>query len=191
MENLEKLTKLSKRDILVSAGNFAKDKFQRYLGPEVIGTITAYGTALAAKYGFDIDNALVLGYIGAMGENLGFYGTVIPRQIMRDKREANAKGETYGRKGLQLTATKLALEFGIPELTDTPIIRPLAMSLGEKTLGTSWGIGVGKIVADALFYLQAGIIHELVKRNPEKLGDGSLSFLARRYIREPLQRRLR
>ncbi|HLC53832.1 MAG TPA: hypothetical protein VJK03_04790 [Candidatus Nanoarchaeia archaeon] len=177
--------------ILGEAKQIAKDKFKRYLIPEIVGTATAYGSVILAQHGFDINNPIAIGYIGAMGENLGFYGTAVPRQMFRDYRDAKEQGKPYGVQGIQGTLVRLLLEFGIPELTDTPIVRPAAMGAGEHLLGTTIGVGAGKIAADAAFYLQAGTVHEFIKRYPEYLGDGSLSFLARKYIKEPLTRRMR
>jgi hypothetical protein len=105
-----------------------------------------------------------VGYAGAIGENVGFYCTIVPLQLIADRRLAMTGGEVYG--GLQLwnTARDLLLEFGPAELLDSLVVRPFAMGLGVRMLGSTVGVLVGKLVADVTFYLPVILTYESRRR---------------------------
>jgi hypothetical protein len=137
----------------------------RYGVAEVLGTAGALG---GAELGFALSGNIVVGaYAGALGENLGFYGTMIWRLWRRARR---AQPELAAVATLLDVSRTLVLEFGPAELLDTGIIRPLAMGLGMEALGRFWGALAGKLVGDALFYIPVIASYELRRwRNPEQL----------------------
>jgi hypothetical protein len=118
--------------------------FKRYGPPEVAGTILAVGGLHAAHVlGF---SEVTAAYIGAMAENIGFYGVVLIREL-RDHAPRGA-------------LTRMLVEFGPAEVLDTFVIRPLAMGLGAHWLGDLAGALLGKLLADVLFYIPVIVTYE-------------------------------
>jgi hypothetical protein len=134
----------------------------RYGPAEVIGT----GCALLGAYlvhaltGSDIAAA----YGGTLGENLGFYGVMIGRDVRADYRRHRGHGLVYGARQWLQTASNLMLEFGFAEVLDSALIRPLAMATGTHYLGRGWGVPAGKLVADLIFYVPVIGSYELRRR---------------------------
>lgn len=132
---------------------------RRYGVAELAGTCTALagawlvqrlgGTAVAAAYG------------GSLGENVGFYGTIVLREYVAERRLASAAGHAFGARGALRTAGALLLEFGPAELLDSLLLRPLAMGVGTRQLGWTLGVVAGKLAADVTFYLPVILTYEL------------------------------
>ena len=137
----------------------AAEWVKRYGVAEMAGLCTAVAGSFAARAltGSEIAAA----YGGAMGENLGYYGVVIGREVVQDRRAANASGRRYGLVGAGCTARNLILEFGVAEVLDSSLLRPLAMALGVRFFGRGLGIVVGKLAADLTFYVPVICAYEL------------------------------
>jgi len=131
----------------------------RYGVAEVAGLCTAIAGSFAARAltGSEIAAA----YGGAMGENLGYYGVMIGREVMHDRHAAHEADRHYGVPGAARTARNLVFEFGIAEVLDSTVLRPLAMGLGVRFFGRSLGVVVGKLAADVTFYVPVICAYEL------------------------------
>jgi hypothetical protein len=137
--------------VVTNTGSRAAIWLKRYGLAELLGTAGALlAAALANAAGLSL---VAVGYAGAIGENVGFYGTILLRQVAADRRLAAATGQAYGDARLWVTARELLLEFGPAELLDSLVVRPLAMGLGVRLLGQGTGIVVGKLAADVTFYV--------------------------------------
>jgi pSer/pThr/pTyr-binding forkhead associated (FHA) protein len=110
------------------------------------------GSAIAAAYG------------GAIGESLGFYGSLVIREMITEAYFAGARRAPYGAPEMMRTWRGLLLEFGPAELLDTGLLRPLAMGACTTLLGWGPGILVGKLVADLAFYLPVIWVYERRRR---------------------------
>lgn len=132
---------------------------ERYGVAEVAGLCTAVvgSFAVRALTGSEIAAA----YGGAMGENVGYYGVIIGREVVRDRRAAFALNRSYGLFGAGRTARNLLFEFGLAELLDSTVLRPLAMGLGVRYFGRALGVVVGKFAADVTFYVPVICAYEL------------------------------
>jgi hypothetical protein len=108
----------------------------------------ATGSVVAAAYG------------GALGEAIGFYGSLVIREMIEEAYFAGARRAPYGAAQMIRTWRGLLLEFGPAELLDTGVIRPLMMALFTGLLGWGPGIVVGKVVADVAFYLPVIYVYE-------------------------------
>jgi hypothetical protein len=120
---------------------------RRYVLPEVVGTVVAVavawllhrlsGSAYAAAWG------------GSLAEMVGYYGVVLWRDAAANRRAGAGRLRTMARL---LPAT--FVEFGPAELLDTLLVRPAFMYAGPAVLGVheAFGILVGKLAADVLFY---------------------------------------
>lgn len=140
----------------------------RYGVAEIAGLCTAIAGSLAAR--ILTGSEIAAAYGGSLGENLGYYGIIIGREIAHDRRAAFALGLRYGFVGAGRTARNLVLEFGIAEALDSTILRPLAMALGVRFLGRGFGIVVGKLAADVTFYVPVICAYEL-RRHLARAGE--------------------
>jgi len=134
----------------------------RYGPAEVVGT----GGALLGAYLVHAltRSEIAAAYGGTIGENLGFYGVMIGREVRADYRRHRGQGLGYGVRQWLQTASNLMLEFGLAEVLDSALIRPLAMGAGTHYLGRGWGVPAGKVVADLIFYVPVIIAYELRRR---------------------------
>lgn len=129
----------------------------RYGWAEVAGIVTSYlgyfGTLKAT-------NSPIAGAFGAaIGENIGYYACIIWREL-------RARLRTDGPLTWKLlvgTAWALLLEFGVPELLDSFIVRPGSTYLAVAMFGPTAGIVVGKFSADAVFYVLVISIYQRLK----------------------------
>jgi len=132
---------------------------ERYGVAEVAGLCTAIAGSFAARA--LTGNEIVAAYGAAMGENVGYYGVIVGREVVRDQRAARDLGRLYGITGAARTARNLVFEFGIAEILDSTLVRPLAMGLGARFFGRTLGVVVGKLVADVTFYVPVICAYEL------------------------------
>lgn len=123
---------------------------RRYLPLEIIATVTALmGAGLVSLV---TSNQVALAFAGTWGENLGFYGFA----AWRDYRT---------HKGWLRTAGHMLVEFGPAEALDSFVVRPACMYLGQELTGSlGWGIALGKLAADGVFYVLVIASYELKKR---------------------------
>jgi hypothetical protein len=109
-------------------------------------------------------NEIAAAYGAVLGENLGFYGLMVTRELRSDRRLARAQGQHYGTRGALRSAASLMLEFGPAEALDSIIIRPAAIGLGTLYLGRPWGVIAGKLAADVTFYIPVIVAYEMQRR---------------------------
>ena len=134
----------------------------RYGVAEVVGVGAALiGSSLVHA---TTGNEVLAAYGGAIGENVGYYGVIVGRDVSRARRAARAAGRTYGFAGAVRTARDLVLEFGVAEVIDTAFVRPFAMALGMRFVGPTAGVVAGKLVADVAFYVPVLCAYELRRR---------------------------
>jgi hypothetical protein len=132
---------------------------KRYGVAEVAGLCTALAGSFAARA--LTGNDIAAAYGGAMGENLGYYGVIVGREVVHDRQAAFLAGRGYGLAGAARTARNLVFEFGIAEVLDSGMLRPLAMGLGVRFFGRGVGIVVGKFAADLTFYIPVICAYEM------------------------------
>lgn len=122
----------------------------RYLPLEIIATITALmGAGLVSLI---TSNQVALAFAGTWGENVGFYGYA----AWRDYRT---------HQGFLKLAGHMLVEFGPAEALDSFVVRPACMYLGQQMTGSlGWGIALGKVAADVVFYVLVILSYELKKK---------------------------
>jgi hypothetical protein len=148
--------------VVADTGSRAGDWLRRYGMAELLGIVGALLSAYLAK---NAELPLVaVGYAGAIGENVGFYSTIVVRQVAADRRLALDAGERYRARQLWCTGRELLLEFGPAELFDSLVMRPFAMGFGVRMLGHPVGVVIGKLVADVTFYLPVILTYETRRR---------------------------
>lgn len=131
---------------------------RRYVPAEIVGTACAL-TSTAVVYGLSTDRVLAA-MAGTAGETVGFYGLIATVEWRRER----ARG--YGlQRTTTSTARLLLAEFGLIEVLDSTILRPLFMYLGpDITGGIGSGTLLGKLMADVAFYGVAIVSYELIRR---------------------------
>ena len=135
---------------------------KRYGVSEMAGLTTAIASSWLA--GTATDNAVVAAYAASFGEGVGFYGSLVLREMLEEAYAAGARRAPYGLAQMARTWRGLLLEFGPSELFDSTLLRPLAMGIGTRAFGWGWGILAGKIMADLLFYVPVIWIHDRRQR---------------------------
>lgn len=117
---------------------------RRYGPPEILGTVGVYAGFFLAEQFEHI--TWISAYAGAMGENVGFYSAVVYQRL-------KAKENLW----------HVLAEFGPAEILDSFVIRPLALFVGAESLGAGWGLLVGKLAGDFVFYVPVIMTHELMR----------------------------
>jgi hypothetical protein len=135
---------------------------KRYGPSEVAGIAMALGGSWLLQQASG--NAIAAAYGASLGEALGFYGSLVTREMIQEAYFAGSRRATYGALEMIRTWRGLFLEFGPAELLDTGLIRPLTMVLCTGLLG--WGLGIltGKVLADVAFYLPVISVYERRRR---------------------------
>jgi selenocysteine lyase/cysteine desulfurase len=125
---------------------------RRYLPAELTCTITALlGAWLAAAL---TGSPAVAAVAGTWGENLGFYGMMLSRELAQ-----------RGPRSLPAIIRDLVLEFGVAEALDSLLLRPALMYAGMLLApNTGFGVIAGKLAADLVFYVPTIISYELLRR---------------------------
>jgi hypothetical protein len=146
-----------------------KNIFKRYIVAEVVGTVSAYvGYITIEKLTKD---PIFAAYAGSIGENVGYYGTLITHDVTHDLKKAREEGMHYGIKGVSKTLKNLYIEFALAEALDSTIVRPATMGLSVKYLGEGAGVITGKLTADALYFGVAQSTRSAVKYFSNKTKD--------------------
>jgi hypothetical protein len=91
-----------------------------------------------------------------VSELLGFYGTIIARDVIAELRStASRSGERRlwrFVRTIRRALGRMVVEFAPAELLDASVVRPLAMGVGTSLLGRAWGVAGGKVCSDLAFY---------------------------------------
>lgn len=122
-----------------------------------MGTMTALGAAgLAAML---TNQPASIAYVGTWGENVGYYSTIVVRDVLtaiRAQAEQTEHGRWPGRWHAAVvvrTVRDIFMEFGAAEVLDSFLTRPLLMGLSTQVLEHPYGgVLLGKLFADAVFY---------------------------------------
>lgn len=138
-------------------GSKSAEWLRRYLPAEGVATGSALLGGLIAGFG----NPLLAALGGTWGENIGYYATIIARDLRARRRRDGRL--TPG--GVLRALRNLLLEFGGAEVLDSFIVRPTAMlALITITGNLPIGLILGKVTADLAFYCAAIGAYELRKR---------------------------
>jgi hypothetical protein len=135
---------------------------KRYGLPEAAGITTAYAGYLLTHAA--TASLVAASYGGALGENVGYYGVIVTRELHGDAGTARRTGQPYRWRGVLATFRNLFVEFGLAEFLDSILLRPLAFGLCTHYLGAGLGVVVGKLIADVTFYVPAIAFYELRKK---------------------------
>lgn len=127
---------------------------RRYLPAEAVSMPV---TVLATLATLELSGSLLLAaVVGTWSECLAYYAVIVWREL-RARRCATLAGA--------LGAVRdLLLEFGPAELLDSALVRPAAIAAALALIpAPALGAVVGKLLADALFYLPTIVSYELLR----------------------------
>ena len=124
----------------------ARGWLHRYLPAEIAGTSAALVAALVFASG-GLERAVIA---AAWAEAIAFYAFVTAREFRRRHVGRRASGAAL------LAVRDVVAEFGVAEVADTLLLRPLLMyAFAAELGGLILGVIVGKLVSDVVFYALA------------------------------------
>ena len=133
---------------------------QRFLPAEVVGTIVAIAVSSLTHY--YTNNAVMAAYAGSVCETIAFYATIIIHDALITSKKLKEEGKTLSFRGFVYLLRNILFDFGLAELMDSLLLRPLCMYIFPIWLGNyPLGILVGKVASDIAFYLPVIISYEL------------------------------
>ena len=131
----------------------------RYFFPTMLSLVLSLSLALLLSFLFG--NPFLTAFGGTWGDNLGFYGLI----VYKDIRERRKKDERITLIGLLKVVRNMVAEFGPGEYLDSFIIRPAAMVFFPKILDNEpVGIFIAKFAADVTFFAPTIVAYEIRKR---------------------------
>lgn len=129
---------------------------KRYLPAEIFATLGALAGGLSTNIIFN--NSLITAFGATWGENLGYYGVI----IFRDLRKKHKEHKKVTFSILLRVLRNMIIEFGPAESLDSFLIRPFAMYFFPILLNNlTLGLLIGKFAADFTFYIPTIISYEL------------------------------
>jgi len=125
---------------------------RRYLPSELVSLLAAIAAAQLA-HAFGANPALVA-VAGAWSETITYYVTMLAREV-----------RSHPGQRLPITLRNLLLEFGVAEALDSLILRPGLMYLATQSVANvTFGVVLGKLAADVVFYVPTVAAFELRRR---------------------------
>lgn len=130
----------------------------RYFPAEIFAII---GVLVGGSLGnFLFHNPVMTALSGTIGENIGFYGKI----LYKDVQDRHKKDQKITFLGMLKVLRNTIVEFGLAEYLDL-VIRPTAMYFFPLWLGNvTLGLIVAKFAADITFYTPAILFYELRKK---------------------------
>jgi hypothetical protein len=133
--------------------------FKRYLPAEIFSLLCALAACLlTASFTLEIK---WLALAGTWGENVGFYGCILWRDIKADPLAKTQPIHTMLLRHLR----NMTLEFGVAEALDSFLIRPATMYVCLNLLpNTALAVLASKLIADLFFYIPAMFFYSFRKK---------------------------
>lgn len=152
----------------------------RYLPAEVAGTAAMILAGLGVTYWTSEPVVVAAAALG--GEIVGFY-VVLAVTVYGEQSAQTAHLARGRRRAVTRTLLLLIAEFGVAEVLDTLLIRPVALLLGVWLIGNPlWGLLAGKVIADIIFYSVAAGAFTVTDRAGLR-GDAPLARIRARAVR--------
>ena len=145
-------------------------------GPaEVMGVASAFvGSVVVSAI---THNEISAAYGAAIGELLGFYGTIIGRDVVAEMRATpmDARGSItmFFVRSVRRVLRRAVVEFAPAEVLDASVLRPLAMGVCTSVFGRALGVTIGKVLSDVAFYAAVAIGDAMRRRRRERVAHGS------------------
>lgn len=141
----------------------AKEWLRRYLPAEIISVAA---TLLSSLIAFQLTHDRITAALaGTWCGNIGYFGSILMLDIIRARNALKLSGRHYTVTTFYKNVKALAVEFGVAELLDSFLIRPLLMYYLPLWMDSIfWGSLMAKFAADITFYIPAIIGYEYSKK---------------------------
>lgn len=128
---------------------------------EVVGTVTAIASAFIASA--FTTNRVVIAFTASIAETVGFYLAIMVTDALLMQKQLKQQHRSLKLPALLfITIKHIVLDFGLAELADSFVIRPLFMYLFPLWLKDyTTGIVAGKIASDLVFYVPVIVAGEI------------------------------
>jgi len=144
---------------------FNKSNFKEWFNRYKYAEIAATSAALASSQFSRIFDGLTTAYLITFAEYFAFYGVILFMAYQKLVKANRLLDKKTPSKEILFLIRNLLLEFGYPAVLDLFFIRPFCMYWMPILTGNYvFGIILGKIAADSLFYGLAIVNYELIKR---------------------------
>ncbi len=136
----------------------------RYLPAELLSTIA---TVLAGIIAFGLwHNNVVVAIAATWAGNIVYFGTIFLYDVFRTSKEAKKANKSYTYVYFLKNIRAFVIEFGIAEVLDSFLIRPLLMYYMPSITGSLWGgLILAKFMADITFYIPTILSYEFAKKH--------------------------
>lgn len=134
---------------------------KRFLPAELIGTLFAIASAFIVSV--FISNRVTIAFAASIAETVGFYVTIMITDALLIRKQLKHQHRSLTISALLvITLKNIVLDFGLAELADSFVIRPLFMYLFPLWLKDyTTGIVAGKIASDLVFYIPVIVAGEI------------------------------
>jgi hypothetical protein len=143
-----------------------REWIRRYGPAEAAGITLAFVASFAVRH--STGSAILSGYAAAWGETIGYASVMMIRDFIMESRESSRQGRKAPVRDAGNVATGLLAEFGPAGVIDTFVTRPFTMAAGVKLAGPVFGLVIGKLSADLLFYGPVVYMYERRKRRRQR-----------------------
>lgn len=132
----------------------------RYGPAEISGVASGI---IGASISYYLSESLIISaFVGAMSENIGFYGWMIGQEALQSYKK---NGKFSWQQSLTILRN-LFVEFGFSEILDSFMIRPFCMYWGPVLIAPyALGIFAGSMAANVTFYSLSITGYELRKKH--------------------------
>ena len=141
-----------------------REWLRRYIPAETLGTL---GAVIAASLAYNQSHSYIAAAVAGWAvEGVVFYGYFVIAELLRSHSvHRHLPVAKRIMTAIIMASTNLLVEFAPAEIIDTLIIRPFAMYLLPQFIHPyPLGFFIGKLCADALFYILAIAGYEARKR---------------------------
>lgn len=137
-----------------------KEWLKRYGSAELTGIV--FSLVFANLSMGATGNIILSAFIGAWAENLGFYGTIVTRDLQSKKKMS---GRPLNLKDYFHQLRNSIVEFGPPEYLDSLVIRPFYLSLFPHLISNyTLAIFLGTLLANVTYYIPTIALYEFRKK---------------------------
>ena len=144
--------------------NKIREWIRRYLLADILSTALSLGTAWWI-HRVSGDNVLAA-FLGSAMASVSFYGIIAYNDVRKSLRHHRKHALHYNFTSYFKDLRNLMIEFGPSEILDVLAVRPFFMYLMPKIMGDFvWGVFVGKMIADFVFFIPAIIMYEVRKKH--------------------------
>ncbi|MDR3678670.1 MAG: hypothetical protein P4L41_01815 [Flavipsychrobacter sp.] len=141
-----------------------KEWLKRYLPAELLSTAATLGGGIIAYRIWN--NATAIALVATWAGNLFYFGYILFNDVYWTKKTLHAHNKKYNSITFFKNIHAFVVEFGIAEVLDSFLIRPLLIYYLPLVIGNLFaGLLLAKFIADITFYIPAILSYEFAKKH--------------------------